>query len=66
MKKHLCSISYDLPGWIPSGLNGFEWVGLPKYYQFTGYIYGTTVDPVKLFKIVFGFELPAHSTITIG
>lgn len=56
---------FDVPGWKPDG-NGFEWIGLPKTYQFTGYVYGNVVSPTKLFRNAFGFELPDYTTISYG
>ncbi len=54
MKKHLVSLRFDVNG---------------THYLFSGLVTGKmfngkfTVSPSKIFKQVFGFELPAHSTI---
>lgn len=66
MKKNLVSITFDTPGWIPSGPRGFEWLGIGSTYHFTGYVYGNIISPSKLFKNAFGFELPDHTIITYG
>jgi len=44
------------------------WFSLPdgRNYNFTGMVTTRRVSPSKLFLKVFGFELPAHTEITLA
>jgi len=54
MKSHLISISFDTPnGW-------FSFKGLVNGRYENNRLY---ISPNKLFKTVFGFDLPSHSRI---
>lgn len=54
MKAHLISISFDTPnGW-------FSFKGLVNGRYENNRLY---ISPNKLFKTVFGFDLPSHSRI---
>ncbi len=57
MKKHLIKIWFDIPG------------GANRVYE--GFVTGSqrgnkvVIDPLKLFRTAFGYELPNHSRITL-
>lgn len=50
MKKHLANIYFELPD--------------GRAFWFVGLVTTHVISPTKLFKQVFGFELPAQSQIS--